>query len=258
MQLTDLLTIVAPSEDFRKTSYLVSPTSGGNPNITYLSPVRDDGTLDLVYIKGWLKDTHGKPITNPDGSYQGCPWDWMTVTSSWIRQRLTENMTHDGKPSDDPQGWSHPGSGKGPLGLGVRRLPRFIMTDKDCTLSVFQWIMQSPETDYYIWGPNGITRNTDAGVRCTFRGPYLGQPSGDLPMGVDWVEDYEWGGKPLANMMVYNTKETVTHRVGFGRYQWQSFKSDGKGGYAEKPSSESLSNKIMALPALVTPIQKIW
>lgn len=230
--IVDVLNLVAPSPQFMATSYLASTVPGQNPTITYLSEPSDDGVRDLVYMKG----------------LSGYPWDWMTVTDSWIRQRLTERA------------WANPHTGKLNFGLGVRRLPRRIIRGEGDALSLYQWTMASPETDYLIFDPAAtgnsilITRNTDAGVRCTFRGPYAGAAIGMLPAGEDWFEDYEWGGQNG----VYSVKETIAHRVGYGRYQWQSFDSDGKGGYEAVPSASSEQTQIVPLVAPVKPFQRVF
>lgn len=222
--LIDVLTLIAPSPQFMATNYLASTVPGQNPTITYLSSPDDDGNQELIYMKG----------------LSGYPWDWTTVTKSWIRQRLTERV------------WSNPATGKVTYGLGVRRFPRWIVGGGFCE---YQWSMQSRETDYIIYEADGsVSRNTDAGVRCTFRGPYAGAATGDLPAGSDWVADYEWGGKNG----LYSVLESIKHRVGFGRYSWTSSPSDGKGGYLA-PTAQTLQNKIMALPTGgVKPVQNIF
>lgn len=263
MQL-DVLDLIAPSAAFMSTSYLsASASSGSNPTITYLSPPDDEGNQQLVYMKGWLRDSLGKPLLNADGSYQGAPWDWMTATtytdpitgrkSGWIRQRLTENF------------WTDPKSGKLTFGLGMRRLPRYVdVDDLDDMVNVTNYINR-PETDYLIFGAGGstITRNTDNAVRFTIRGPYSGaaildgQGNVALPAGTDWFEDYEWGGHGTPT--IYSTKEVVAHRVGYGRYMWQAFASDGKGGYNATPSAFSVQSIITALPAAgVKPVQGVF
>lgn len=258
MSTIDVLNLIAPSQQFMATSYLLpAPGNGSNPSITYLSAPDDEGNQQLVYMKGWAKDANGKPTLNPDGSYQGQPWDWLTATtytdpvtgvkSGWIRQRLTENV------------WADPKSGKLCFGLGVRRLPRYVTVDNAGDMVNVQWAMTSPETDYLIFGASGATvvRNTNANVRCTFRGPYTGAAITDgagkvlLPAGTDWCEDYERGGNNTSGVMIYGAKEVVTHRTGIGRYQWQQFASDGNGGYAVTPSSQSLQAVITPLPTAV-------
>lgn len=240
--LVDVLTLVAPTPQFMATSYLAPLVPGAtNPNITWLGPMNDDGTQDLVYIKGLT----------------GEPWDYMVATQSWIRQRLTERV------------WSNPATGKLTYGLGVRRLPRWVIYTPGCQFS-FSWTMQSPETDYVIYDPPlagssqpALSHNTDAGVRCTFRGPYPGAAISNsqgnvlLPAGEDWVEDYEWAGK--GNPVIYGSLERVTHRKGFGRYMWQLFPSDGHGGYAATPSAQSQQCVITPLPnGVVVPRQGIF
>jgi hypothetical protein len=262
----DVLDLVAPSQSFMDSSYLVSPTTGGNPTITYVSPIDDEGIRQLTYIKGWLKDATGKPIVNPDGSYRGVPWDLLSVTSytdpvtgkrtGWFRQRLTENIDKTG-PTANPSGWSDAASGKLLFGLGARRLPRYV--DESGDMIKVQFLVTRPESDYLIFGPGGlpIARNTDSNVQITFRGPYEGLASGDLLAGTDWFEDYEWSGKLVNGVMIYNVKETVSHRHGYGRTGWASYPSDGKGGYLAA-TAQSFQNKIMPLPAKVIPYQKVF
>lgn len=229
--ITDVLTLIAPSPQFMATSYLASTTPGENPTITYLSDASDDSVQDLVYMKG----------------LQGYPWDWTTVTQSWIRQRLTERV------------WSDPTTGKLCFGLGVRRFPRYIVRGSGLDAYRFQWTMQSPETDYLIFDQGGaISRNTDAGVRCTFTGPYAGQATGTLPAGEDWIATYEWGGKLVNGVMLYAVLESLSHRVGFGRYEWQSYTAVA-GVYPQTPTAQSLQNVITPLPAgPIVPVQKVF
>ncbi len=261
MVVQDVLDLVAPSLSFMASSYLAPQTPGAtNPNITYLSPRDEEGRQQLVYCKGFVTKS-GKILGDPaqataaDPLVGLGPWDWMVATDVWIRQKLTERV------------WTNLATGKleSMSGDGVRRLPRRISYDPS-GLATFQWTMSRPETDYLIVDPPTpatgpyplITKNTDAGVRCTFRGPYPGAAINDLPAGEDWIEDYEWSGKPnSAGVMTYGGQEEVLHRRGYGRYQWSFSPSDGQGGYL-KPTSVSTQTKIMPLPPGLKPIQYVF
>jgi len=261
---TDVLDLVAPSPSFRSTSYLAPKVPGAtNPNITYVSPYDDDGNLQLVYCKGFVTKS-GKILGDPTQTTSSDPviglgpWDWMTVTQEWIRQRMTERI------------WTNLATGKLECvsGLGIRRLPRRASYSAgSSSFFSFSWVMTRPETDYLIFDPPTnptistfptITKNTDSIVRCTFSGPYSGAAIDDLPAGEDWREDYEWGGSIIASGFTFLTKEVVWHRRGYGRYMWQAYAGDGKGGYASSPSSQSQQTIIKSLPPGLMPIQNVF
>jgi len=258
--ITDVISLITPTDPSMLNHYLAPSTPGAtNPNITYVAPWTQENTQDIVYCKGFVTKS-GAIIADPSKALATDPvvglgpWDWMTATGEWIRQRMTERV------------WTNLATGKleSVSGLGVRRLPRFIITDPTGFCS-FSWTMNRPETDYLIIDPPptgsqnpAISKNTDSGVRCTFRGPYQAAAIGNLPAGLDWIEDYEWGGRLVSGIMVYNTLERVTHRQGFGRYMWQSFASNGDGTYSQTPSSQSQQTIIASMPSGLKPIQNVF
>lgn len=231
----DVLTLITPDPSIIKTQGL----QGSTPSWTYLSDPDANGMQDLVYIKG--------QNVNPaiPGGY---PWDWLKVGQDYIYQLLTENK------------WSDPSTGKLMFGLGSARLPRVIDYSLSQPPGAWSFTIDRPHTDYVIYGPGALptSRSSDASVKNTIRGPFPGAAIGDLPAGTDWQLDYEWSGKlNTAGQMIYGTLERITVRQGYGRYQWQSFPSDGKGGYATTPTSSSQTTKILLTPC-PTPVQKIF
>lgn len=257
--LIDVLSLITPDANVLGNNYL----SGSTPNVTFVSKPDGNGLQQLVYMKGLA----------------GYPWDWLTVGQDFIYQRLTENV------------WSDPSTGKLMFGLGSPRFPRWIdYTPPAVTITppaaaapakvpgltatlesaappipslniagVWQFTVARPQTDYVIYGPGGVpvSRSSDANVRNTFHGPYAGAPVGDMPAGEDWIADYEWGGKLVNGVMQYGVLERVTHRKGYGRYQWQSFTATN-GVYPATPQASSSTTKIVPLTSSVTPIQKIF
>ena len=258
--IQDVISLITPTDPSMKDHYLAPATPGAtNPNITFVAPWTQENTQDIVYCKGFVTKS-GAIIGDPskasatDPVIGLGPWDWMTATGAWIRQKMTERI------------WTNLATGKleSVSGLGVRRLPRFIITDPTGFCS-FSWTMTRPETDYLIIDPPAsgspyptITKNTDSGVRCTFRGPYLAASIDNLPAGFDWIEDYEWSGHLVNGVMIYDTLERVTHRQGFGRYMWQAFAGDGKGGYSPSPSAQSQQTIIMPMRSGLQPIQNVF
>jgi hypothetical protein len=222
--ILDVVDLIAPSAAFRASSFKM----GSTPSICYLSDPDPDGLRDLVEMKG----------------LNGFPWDWMTVGQDYIYQRLTESV------------WSDPSSGKIYLGKGVPRFPRFIDYSPDQQAQVIhRFTVKPPQTNYVLIAPGGIATggSSNNDCRCTFFGPNQGQPIGDLPAGVDWILEYERGGKNG----VYVAMERLTHRQGFGRYKWEQFNWRADGSYTT-PVSQSSTTKIMSLLSPVIPVQKIF
>jgi len=227
----DVLTLITPDPSIIK----MQGFSGSHPAWTYLGDPDANGVRDLVYIKG-------------PGGY---PWDWLKVGEDFIYQLLTENV------------WGDPSTGKLNFGLGSPRLPRYIDYSPSQPAGAWSFTVQRPRTDYVIYGPGAVptSRNTDNFVRNTISGPFPGAAildpkTGDvlLPPGIDWKLDYEWAGKSAA---MYGVLERITCRQGIGRYMWQSFPSDGHGGYALAPTSQSQTAKPLMQPCPM-PVQRIF
>src|SRR5579884_3162234 len=96
MQL-DVIQLVTPGPQMAGLYLAPTPGTGGNPNITYVGPMDDDGNIQIVYCKGFVTKS-GKILGDPsqasvtDQVVGLGPWDWMVATNSWIRQRLTERL----------------------------------------------------------------------------------------------------------------------------------------------------------------------
>ena len=249
--LLDVLNLITPDQSIINSQGL----QGSTPSWTYLSAPDGNGLQQLVYMKG-------KDVT--PGIPGGYPWDWLTVGRDFIYQRLTENI------------WGDPSTGKLMFGLGSPRFLRYIEYSPQQPPGKWSFTVVRPQTDYVIYTPGQGqssspygwpgARSSDGLVRNSISGPFPGAATGQLPMGEDWIADYEWGGKTVSGVTTYGTTERVFHRViwkngvrfSYGRYKWQSFSWQASGDYSTvQPTQQSITNNFLfTLPP--TPLQLVF